>query len=220
LLAALAVAVPIEGDAEFMAAVQKYRDLDVAGAIAGFEQVDDRDLSLEEHALIAAWLGLSHAQQNDLDAARAQFERAVKLDPEVALPEKASPKITKLFDDVRAEVAPARAPPDTAPADPPRVDDDAPPDAGRAANSGPPVAAYVVAAAGGVALLGALVLALVGVRSFSVASDPKTPQPDAQALVDQANVELAVAGGLALGGAVALGAAAYLFLADSDGGNG
>jgi hypothetical protein len=173
-----------------------YRALELDAAAAAFALCDERATTDAERAQLAAWLGLTHAQQGALDVARDDFARAFAFDPDVALPAPASPKIERMFEDARPEPAAPPAPPPSVATPAPDVDHT--------------VSFALFAAGGATAALAAVAGVLVGVH-YSSALDPKTPQPEAQSLVNLANVELAAASALGVVGAALAAAGIVLW---------
>lgn len=192
-------AAALDAEASYVEAVRAYEDLELDDALAGFRALaEEKDRSPAEQARLLVWVGVTHAQKSELAAAAAAFDGALALDRDVALPARAAPKIEALFAEAVARLP--QAP------EPPPVEEPLPPKAGA------PVGAIVTGAIGAVALAGAIVASAFTAVHYSGAVDPTTAQPEAKALVDLANAELASA--IVLGAAGAALACVALVLLD------
>ncbi|MHB8418748.1 MAG: tetratricopeptide repeat protein [Myxococcales bacterium] len=95
------------------------RALDFEAAIPLLRKVaQGSSLPAGERALAELDLGISFVNVGRDDDARKAFARALRLDPKTELPGEVSPKIKGLFEEARAQVAPA-APPQPEAAAPP-----------------------------------------------------------------------------------------------------
>jgi tetratricopeptide (TPR) repeat protein len=110
LVSALPAAAHASGDLE--AGLERFEALEYEDAIPLLERaLASEALEEEKRAQAALHLGIIHLAYGDTEQARARFGDALGLDPEIALPETASPHIRELFDEARAarQVAAASA---------------------------------------------------------------------------------------------------------------
>lgn len=198
-----------------------YFDLEYELAVFRFRDAARSDAwETSDRARAYAWLGLAYAQIAEISSAREAFVEAAKLDPNVTLPDDASPppKAQQLLDEAKAEVAnlPPAPPPD---ATPPAATD--PPPTGAAETpSGEPSVAHLGLLYGGAGTVAASVIALGVGGTFGVLAKLSEAegaeaqfQNDAAAALERgqgqaliANIVLVVGGVMAVAGLGALGA--------------
>lgn len=186
---AFAVASALAGDPAFEEAMKLYKTLEYEEAIPKLATITNRPgLPASDKAIALMWLGLSHAGAGDMDNARVALAAALESDANIALPEKVSPRITAMFEQLKADAAAKvkKPPPD----DPPPPPDEPPP---------PPVKPLsmtlvgggVAAGVGVLAIVGGSVLALLAAGELETANDRSQFQSDAKAALDTANGEVA-----------------------------
>jgi hypothetical protein len=198
---AFAVASALAGDPAFDEAMKLYKALEYEEAIPKLATITNRaGLPPSDKAIALMWLGLSHAGAGDMDNARVALAAALESDTNLTLPEKVSPRITAMFDQLKAEAAAKKAPPP--PTDPPPPEEPPP--------SSEPlsmtlIGGGVAAGVGAIALVGGGVLAVLAAGELEKANDRNQFQSDAKAALDTANAEVAGASVLLpLGAALAI----------------
>lgn len=183
---AFAVASALAGDAAFEDAMKLYKALEYEEAIPKLDAIAKRaDLSPNDKATALMWLGLSHAGAGDMDNARAQLHAALKSDDTIALPDKVSPRIIAMFDELKRQVAEEKANAakvDTPPPEQPPPDE--PLDMML-------VGGGVSAGVGALAIVGGSILAVLAAGSLAVANDDTQFQRDAKAALDAGNMQVA-----------------------------
>jgi tetratricopeptide (TPR) repeat protein len=206
LLCASLLLASIEETAPYQSGIAQYEQVELEAAIVSFTDALPLASTQKERAKVHAWLGLCHAQLGDAASARAQFQAATTLDPDVTLPARAAPEVAWLFEQVRA--AAPRPPAPTPPRDP------TPAAAGDATASAAPV---------GLGLLGVGALSLgAGAVSLAIGLDTmwrQAPNPDlfndqARALYDAAVAEYVAAGIFTGLGVLAVGAGVAVLLVE------
>lgn len=192
---AFAVASALAGDPAFEEAMKLYKALEYEEAIPKLAELTNRPgLPANDKATALMWLGLSHAGAGDMDNARGALAAALEADAGIALPEKVSPRISEMFEQLKADAAAKAKAKDPPPngngnGDPPT---DPPPGAG----AGEPLSATLIgggvaAGVGVLALVGGTVLAVLAAGSLEIANDRNQFQDDAKAALDTANAEVA-----------------------------
>lgn len=88
----------------------RMRNIEYELAIPLLERALTSDLSRPQRAELQADLGISYANLGDTERARTAFEAALRANALLDLPVGTSPKIRKLFDELRAQGAQATAP--------------------------------------------------------------------------------------------------------------
>jgi hypothetical protein len=162
-----AAAEPLEQDSAFLDGRELYEQLRPAEAIRSFELSLSRSGRTDgEKARLRAWIGLCRGVSGDLEGSRRELELALDLDPMVALPDGAPPKIVGVFDEARAARAPPPAEdPEPTPARGPEAVDVAPPIEPTASDGG---ALALWGAIGAGVLGGAGVMGLLAGSSYAV----------------------------------------------------
>ena len=184
---AFAVASALAGDPAFEEAMKLYKALEYEEAIPKLATITNRPgLPANDKATALMWLGLSHAGAGDMDNARVALAAALESDANIALPEKVSPRITAMFEQLKADAA-ARV------KKPPADDPPPPPDEPTPAKplSMTLVGGGVAAGVGVLAIVGGSVLALLAAGELETANDREQFQSDAKAALDTANGEVA-----------------------------
>jgi hypothetical protein len=106
----VAMATPLADDEAFVAGRELYQQLEFEEALIRFQEVSlGEDRTDEERALAFVWAGLAYAQLGRFDHAAESFERGIRSDPDVALPDGVSPKIAKVFEGAAARAKKALA---------------------------------------------------------------------------------------------------------------
>lgn len=204
---AFAVASALAGDPAFDEAMKLYKALEYEEAIPKLATITNRPgLPPSDKAIALMWLGLSHAGAGDMDNARTALAAALESDANLSLPEKVSPRISAMFDQLKADAAAKAAKP---PPDEPPPGDPPPPEKPLSMTL---VGGGVAAGVGVFALIGGSVLALLAAGELETANDRNQFQSDAKAALDTANAEVAGAAvllplgaGLAAAGGVLIG---------------
>ncbi len=204
---ALAVASALAGDPAFDEAMKLYKALEYEEAIPKLASITNRPgLPPSDKAIALMWLGLSHAGAGDMDNARTALAAALEADATLALPERVSPRISAMFDQLKADAAAKAAKP---PDQPPPPDDPPPPEKPLSMTL---VGGGVAAGVGVLAIIGGGVLAALAAGELETANDRNQFQGDAKAALDTANAEVAGASvllplgaGLAAAGGVLIG---------------
>lgn len=197
--------------------------------------------SVRQQAEVELYSGLCRFNLGAREKAEADFEQAVKIDPAIALPPATSPRITEVFDTIKAKVAPARveepasmmtaqsdvdsesvapAKPIDAPRELSLEPQNAPPSSTRNELLATPEKSpsrVVPYALGGTAVVAAAVATYFGVTAKgheSQANDPSTYYAQAQTVGAQAKNEATVSNVLfGIAGAAAVGAVVTWFTA-------
>lgn len=188
-----------------------YKALEYEEAIPKLATITNRaGLPPNDKAEALMWLGLSHAGAGDMDNARAALAAALEANAALSLPEKVSPRIAAMFDQLKAEAA-AKAPPKDP--DPPPPEDPPPSEPLSMTLIGGGVAAGV----GVLAIVGGGVLAALAAGELETANDRNQFQSDAKAALDTANAEVAGAAVLLpLGAALAAAGGVLIALSVSE----
>lgn len=210
---AFAVASALAGDPAFEEAMKLYKALEYEEAIPKLASITNRPgLPPNDKATALMWLGLSHAGAGDMDNARAALSAALDADATITLPEKVSPRISEMFDQLKAEAAAKAKPPET-PADTPPSEQ--PPASEPLSMT--LVGGAVAAGVGVVAIVGGGVLAALAAGELETANDRNQFQSDAKAALDTANAEVAGASVLLpLGAALAAAGGVLIGLSMSE----
>jgi hypothetical protein len=184
---AFAVASALAGDPAFDEAMKLYKALEYEEAIPKLATIANRPgLSANDKATAFMWLGLSQAGAGDMDNARLALAAALDADSTITLPEKVSPRISAMFDQLKADAAAKNPPPP--PNDPPPPEEPPPPSEPLSMTL---VGGGVAAGVGVVALIGGCVLAVLAAGELETANDRNQFQSDAKAALDTANGEVA-----------------------------
>ena len=193
LLALLALAVD---DPRFAAGIEAYNEFDFERAALELQSlaIDAERFEPEARAEIFVWLGLAQAGLGDFDEAERRFTDAVALIPTMTLPVEVSPKVAKLFEEVKARRPAAPAEPEPGPA-------------GQELT-----VPLIVGGAGAALVVTGAVLTGTAIATASAADDPDAFQTDAKAALDAANLQIGVAYGAYLVGAALVGTGAFLYL--------
>lgn len=228
---------------DFQRATALYTELECEQALTAFQRLEARSAwSGHERAQLSVWQALCFAQLAQSEARDAALARALRDDRDVQLPEFAPPAIRSALEDQRTLLPPAVAPREDAaaarerPAREPSaaLDEErprvaavesplaSPPDAVQTTDLPQPMPARgdaILALSqgtlivGGVAALGALVMASFALPHVQAAANPDAFQSDAIRSANEANAYLSWAGGLlAGGGALAVSGAVVTLL--------
>lgn len=212
--------VGLDEDPRVQEAQQLYRDVEFERATISFQEAAlDPALSDEERAVVMVWIGMCRAQLGDFESAGNAIDQAVLLDPKVAPPRAAPPRVKEMLEQARASAAKtAAAAPEPEPEAPAEVESVPEPTSDEGGGGGDVLGTvgWVAAGAGGLALVGAAVLAGLGVGNTVVAFDEGTFQADAKSAADLANVEYAAAGVTAVVGLAVIGVGAAMVVLSGD----
>ena len=227
----------LDADPRFMDAVARFRKLEYEAALTQFEALVAESQDDRERARLLLWSGAARTLLGDDGAARLAFENALRLDPDVTLSFKTSPKVVELFAAVKERVDATRPPPSPPPPDPEpdppptttnpttptRADPAAPPPPPTTPASSGGGAMWILAATtgalGAASAVGAGYFGYDALAKIQFAEDADTSQQAAVDVEDDINASLWIAG--ALGGAtLALAATSIVgvVLATSDDG--
>jgi len=228
LCALLAAPADLDADPRFMDAVARFRKLEYEAALTQFEALVTESQDDRERARLLLWSGAARALLGDDGAARLAFENALRLDPDVTLSFKTSPKVVELFAAVKERVDATRPPPTQPPPDPEPtpptttnvvkpIEEERPPTSGDG-SAGMWIVAATSGALGAASAVGAGYFGYDALAKIQFAEDADTSQQAAFDVEDDINASLWIAG--ALGGAtIALVATSItgVVLATSDG---
>jgi hypothetical protein len=200
----------VEEDPRFVDALQRFEDMDTAGALEALRGLlDDDALADADRATVELWVGVNLCELGEYENAGVSFERAIRLDPLVALPADASPRVLQEINQARARVRDSASvdepepdpPPEAAPPSPDRATAEPEPAFPWLLVSGAGVAAAGVAAAGLGASFGLLALSQrEGAVVASSAADALGELEDARTSALVANAMYIAGGALLVGG--------------------
>ena len=104
LLLVLLSASTLEERADFQKGQTLYEELEFEAALVEFQGAAAAPgLTPEEKARVLVWVSISAASTGDMSGARSAVEQAYDVDPNVAMPASAPPKLREFFDEVRAQ---------------------------------------------------------------------------------------------------------------------
>ena len=89
--------------------LQAYDDLDYPRAIDLFQKALAETLTREEKIVVYRALGFIHAAQEDMNAARSDFENLLRIDPSIELDRTVAPRVRAVFEEAKSAVATGRA---------------------------------------------------------------------------------------------------------------
>jgi hypothetical protein len=212
----------LEDHPAFVEGQNLYRDLEFEVAAEKFRAAsEDGELEAADRATALVWEGMCWAGIGDEGKARGVLKSALEIDPEVALPEIAPPKVRQLVDELIDEVAGVGAVEEVAPQPEPQPESQPEPEA-EAGGELP----MMMIAGGSVAGLGALaVVAGGGLAGLSVVqfgdAESKVAagafQDEVVASLDLANLELGAGVATGLVGLALVGVGGTLIALDLTG---
>jgi tetratricopeptide (TPR) repeat protein len=195
--------------------VRLLKQFEYAEALQSFKDaLDWPGNTRKERAAIYLYIGIAQSNLNDYGAAEASFKKALAEDPAIAPPPRTSPKISALFERVRAEARPSPVvvPP---PASQPPVEavTPEPPDTEPRRKSPVNWPAWLTLGAGVAAATTGLAMGILNLSEKSKAEDKTLPFDEAQQHADAASSRGLAANilfGVAGAAAVASGVLFYL----------
>jgi tetratricopeptide (TPR) repeat protein len=210
-----------------------YRAVELREAAALYRRAAAAADAAEARATALLWAALSLGQAGDLDEARAEFDDALRVWCIDALPTRVSPKVDEVFGAARAAATCTRPDatthdpgeptptPTPTPAPPPPAAPPLSPSLASSASERAPASPsaglslpVAVGTGGGILAAIGLVVAAKGGVDVLQAADSRTPQIEAQALLDQGNLELAIGAIVGIAGVSVVGAGALLALGE------
>lgn len=207
--ALLFVAFALADNAPFQEGLKAYDDIEYEDAIAKFQEAANvPGITNDDKAEVFLWLGVSHGQLGQFDAAKTAFDTAFTMNTNAAIATTLPPKVSEVLEASRQEAIDREAAAAAAQAPPP------PPKPVEEPLPVLLIAGGATAGVGALVLLGGLGLMGLSVATAQGLDDRTEFQSVIKEKMDAANLQLGLGAGLTLVGLAVAGAGGAIVALD------